>query len=564
MGSSQKDKIFKQIKTLFPINYNKNQLADFLHFFFDVLNKIVVHKDAARILNNSNKNKPEDLIKKFSKLPEEVQDPYTVSKEIVANFFLNIPRWRSPQLQYNVGASVNTIASAIYSLALDENIYNINDGLAGNSLLAEQSVANILANLAGINKKVVGFFTFGGTATNYYAVKIGLKKACPESGKIGLPKNIKLAITKDSHFSHLVSADWLGVGTDNAIVIETNLDRTSNLEDAENKLRKAFDDGNIVPSIIINGGTTYGHVIDDILTYVKLRDRLVKDYSLPYIPHLHVDSVIGWAWLMFHGYDFDKNILGIEAEALEKICRQYNKIAQLKFADSWGVDFHKGVGACPVDCSIVMINDIKDINLISKKEGANIDMHQLATEFSLNSPADYTLETSRSGGPALAALAVLHTLGQAGFQRNLANLIEQTLYMRKLLAKHDDIHVCHESSSLGYVTMLRFYPPELKNDPRKQGELDSDSKNNIDFINQVNKYMKNFFTWDNQNRIQKGLGVEYSFSSGYLILNSGAKISGAKLYPVSPHFNRDYANQAIKTIVKQKKIFDHQIWKTNH
>ena len=87
---------------------------------------------------------------------------------------------------------------------------------------------------------------------------------------------------------------------------------------------------------------------------------------------------------MFSGYDFDKNILDIEPDALEKISRQYSKIAQVKFADSWGVDFHKGVGACPVDCSVVIINDIEDLNLLSKKEGANIDIHQLAPEFSLN------------------------------------------------------------------------------------------------------------------------------------------------------------------------------------
>lgn len=326
-------------------------------------------------------------------------------------------------------------------------------------------------------------------------------------------------------------------------------------------MRKALSSGQIVSSIILNGGTTYGHVVDDILSFVKLRDRLVKEFSLSYRPHIHVDSVIGWAWLMFKDYDFDKNELGINLNALKKIQQQYIKIAQLKNADSWGVDFHKGVGCCPIDCTVVMINDTNDLNLISKKEGSVIDMHQLATEFSLNSPADYTLETSRSGGPPLAALASLCTLGKKGFQRNLANLVEQSLYTKELLSHYEDIAVCYKDSTLGYVTMLRLYPPELVNDSKKEIELMDDSGECAAFIDQVNKYMKNFFSWDKKTRIAKGSGVEYSFSSGYMKLRDEVRISGIKLYPVSPHFNKRYAKQAVDEIVKQKKYFDRNIWR---
>lgn len=225
-----------------------------------------------------------------------------------------------------------------------------------------------------------------------------------------------------------------------------------------------------------------------------------------------------------------------------------------------GVDFHKGVGGCPVDCSVVMINNIKDLHLLSKKEEAVIDMHQLAPEFSLNSPADYTLETSRSGGPPLAALAHLYTLGQAGMQRNLANLVEQSLYTKNLVESFEDMVVCNKDNSLGYVTMVRMYPPELRNSPEKTIEFIDNSQNCIDFIEYVNTYIKKFFSWDSETRMAKGLGVEYSFSSGYITLNNGAKISGIKLYPVSPHFNKKYAKQAIQDIVKQKKYFDEKIW----
>ncbi len=561
MKSLLKNQIYNKLKDLFPLSYEDNKLCGFLAACYSVLDKKIKKIDGPRILDKGKVKTSTEIIKEFSILPEYGNSAISVCKKITANFFSGLPRWRHPKLQYNVGAPVNSAACALYTLALDENIYNINDGLAGNSLLAEKVVANILSDIAGLGQKSIGLFTFGGTATNYYATKIGLKKAAPNSGEAGIPKNLRVFVTEDAHFSHIVSADWLGIGTKNVITISPNQDRTSNIDDAEKKLRKALSSGQIVSSIILNGGTTYGHVVDDILSFVKLRDRLVKEFSLSYRPHIHVDSVIGWAWLMFKDYDFDKNELGINLNALKKIQQQYIKIAQLKNADSWGVDFHKGVGCCPIDCTVVMINDTNDLNLISKKEGSVIDMHQLATEFSLNSPADYTLETSRSGGPPLAALASLCTLGKKGFQRNLANLVEQSLYTKELLSHYEDIAVCYKDSTLGYVTMLRLYPPELVNDSKKEIELMDDSGECAAFIDQVNKYMKNFFSWDKKTRIAKGSGVEYSFSSGYMKLRDEVRISGIKLYPVSPHFNKRYAKQAVDEIVKQKKYFDRNIWR---
>lgn len=558
MANKSKDEIYGKIKDLFPLGYKKNQLPNFLNSFFGVLNK-KTNKDCARISGKYGKEVYNKLIEKYSTIPKESVKPLKKCNEIVSDLFSGVPRWRSPQLQYNVGAPANTAAVALYSLALDENIYNINDGLAGNALVAEQAVSKILSNLADLKTKAQGLFTFGGTATNLYAIKIGIKKAAPDSGKEGIPKNIKIMITKDSHFSHTVSADWLGIGTDNVIVIEPNLDRTSNLKDAEKKMREIFEKGNLVSSIIINGGTTYSHTVDDIKSFIRLKDKIVKEFSLPYKPHVHVDTVIGWAWLMFKDYDFVKNDLKIDKETLLKIKEQYEKLSYLKYADSWGVDFHKGVGVSPIPCSMIMFNKMEDLNLLSKKEGSFIGIHQLAPEFSFTSPADFTLETSRPGGAALAALASLHTMGINGFRRNLANLLKLSLLTKKLLSNYKDIMVCNKDS-LGYVTMFRLYPPELKNDQRKFLEFIKKGKDMKEFIDFVNKYTKEFFSWDYKNRMLKNIGVEYSFSSGYVELFNAIKISAAKLYPVSPHINESHIKKAINTIMRQKKIFDATVW----
>ncbi|MDD3301240.1 MAG: pyridoxal-dependent decarboxylase [Patescibacteria group bacterium] len=563
MKKKLKNDVYHNLKGLFPINYRDNNLVGLLRIGQSVLNKKINRINGPRILDTKSKNS-EDIIKEFSNLPEYGDESNMAYKNIVSNFFVNIPRWRHPRLQYNVGTAVNSAACALYALALDENIYNINDGLAGNSLLAERAVSNILSDLAGLDQQSIGLFTFGGTATNYYATKIGLKKACPNSGKKGTPKNIRVFVTEDAHFSHTVSADWLGIGTDNVVVIKPNQNRTSDIRDAEKKMRSELNNGNIISSIILNGGTTYGHVVDDVLSFVKLRDKLVKEFSLSYTPHIHFDSVIGWAWLAFKDYNFVNNELGINKVSLKNIQEQYRRISQVKYADSWGADFHKGVGGCPVNCSIVMINNIDDLNFISKKKDSTIGMHQVAPEFSLNSPADYTLETSRSGGAPLAALASLHTLGKKGLQRNLANLIEQSIYTKKLISSRNDMTICHKAESYGFVTMARLYPPKLVNDKRRDIEMKSSSKKVLEFVGEINSYMKEFFIWDHNNRMAKGVGVEYSFSSGYMRLKQGVKISGIKLYPVSPHFNEKYAKKAVEDIVRQKKYFDKYIWKTKN
>lgn len=558
MRSQLNNKIYHKIKKLFPVEYKENLLPKFLDSFFRVLDK-KINKNSARILGKYGKEVYKELIEKYSILPKECQDPIKKCNEIVADLFSGVPRWRSPYLQYNVGAPPNTAAVAIYSLALDENIYNINDGLAGNALVGEQAVTKILANLAGIKTKAQGLFTFGGTATNLYALKIGIKKAFPDSSKKGTPKNIKIMITKDSHFSHLVSADWLGIGTDNVVIIEANPDRSSNLNDAEKKMREIFKKGNRLATIIINGGTTYNHTVDDIKSFVKLRNKIVKDFSLPYKPHLHVDTVIGWVWLMFKDYDFVKNELNIDREALQKIKKQYHKLSYLKYVDSWGADFHKGVGCCPIPCSIIMFNNMADLNFLSKKEGSFIDMHQLAPEFSFTSPADFTLETSRPGGAVLAALASIHTLGINGYRRNLANLVELSLFTKKLLSNYDDVIVFNKDS-LGYVTMVGFYPPELKKSQKKSFNICKNNKKFKEVIEIVNKYTKEFFNWDYKNRMLNNLGVEYSFSSGYMELSEGLRISAVKLYPVSPHINKTHVKRAVEIIIKQKMLFDKRVW----
>ena len=156
--------------------------------------------------------------------------------------------------------------------------------------------------------------------------------------------------------------------------------------------------------MLMNGGTTYDHVVDDIAAFAGLHDQLVAEYRLSYRPHLHVDSVIGWGWLMLDDGVLSGPGLGLPEETVASLREQHRRISQVRLAGSWGVDFHKGIGGCPVDCSMVMFSDKADLGLLRKGAADEGSFHQLAAEFSSLSPVDYTLETARAGGKATAAL----------------------------------------------------------------------------------------------------------------------------------------------------------------
>lgn len=548
------------LNALFPDGYGSSRLPELCRAGLLSLDELMPDGDLARVPGWT-PGRYEHLIASYGQLPTEPTDePTDLVQRLSRDLLSGAVNWRCPDLMYNLGAPVNVVAAAMYAVALDVNVYLINDGLAGSAVAAESSVARILATLAGLpSGQGHGAFVFGGTGTMAYAIKAGLRKLAPGSARVGRPANVRLLVTEDAHFSHATAADWLGLGSDELLTVAAGEDRRSSLDDAERQLRQALDAGCSPATILINGGTTYDHVVDDIAGFVDLRDRLVVEYRLPYRPHVHVDSVVGWAWLMFRGYDYQDNAAGIAPAALNLIRAQYERISHVGLADSWGVDFHKGVGSCPIDSSIVVFKDRGDFARLAKGSGeAAATMHQLAADFSAESPADYTLETSRAGGKALSALASLHSLGKRGYQILLGNLMQNTARLRADVAATPEMRVLN-SHALGYQTMVRLYPPEAAQDPRLTSELVCSGREMVEFIERGNQYLKSFFTWDNQTRMDaNGGGAVYSFSRKYVRTASGVDISGLKFYPTSPRTTENHMKQAVKLLAARKREFDSQ------
>ncbi|MFI5529251.1 pyridoxal-dependent decarboxylase [Kitasatospora sp. NPDC051853] len=500
-----------------------------------------------------------DLLKRYGRLPEAgAADQHQLIEDMTGDFLAGAVNWRCPELQYNLGAAVNVVAAAMYAVSLDVNVYLINDGLAGNAVAAESAVSSILAELTNVDpQRAYGLFTFGGTGTMAYGIKSGLRKAFPDSARTGVPSSARVVITEDAHFSHATAADWLGLGAEQLVVLPAGDDRRTRMQGVETLLRAELDAGHQIATIIINGGTTYDHAIDDIAAMADLQDRLVSDYGLPYRPHLHVDSVVGWAWLMLTDEALDDLEPG--SPAVAALREQQRRIQALRYADSWGVDFHKGVGACPIDCSFVQFNDRSDCAVLRRGGTAGSELHQLAQDFSVFSPVDYTLETSRAGGKAIAALASLHSLGHQGYGTILARLVDAAFFFRTAVAQQDGMTVLNPHA-LGYQTMVRLHRPDRPVADWRHEILNS-SAQAASLVQDGNRYLRAFFEWDQETRMDHNAGgVVYSFSSRYVTTAGGVPISGLKFYPTSPLIGREHMKAAVDLLAERKAAFDRTVW----
>jgi L-2,4-diaminobutyrate decarboxylase len=529
----------KKIKNLFPEDVGNLFSAKLFYKGLRELKKESEKKEFK--ISIKNKKSKNQLLNKLEEIPDEGMGPKEIITRSIKSFFDKIPNWRSSKNQYNICAPANAISVALLALAQEYNIHNINSDFSGNGLMAEKVISNMMAGLIGKDiKKVKGLFSFGGTASNMYAMKIALNKAIPNIGKIGISKNVYILITEDCHFSHKTVADWLGIGTDKLIVVKADEEGRSIINDAEKKLNKIISEGKIVAGFILNGGPFYNFTIDDIKGFINLRKKLIKKHDLHYVPHIHVDSVIGWVWLMFRDYDFKKNSLKIDKEALQKIKEQTKRISKIKLADSWGIDFHKGIGGAPTPSGLFISNNSKDLFLLSKKLRGICKTHHLGGYWSSDDPSDITLETSRSASSALSALGSLLSLGKNGFRRLLKNQMECTIHLRKNVSKESPF-ISANDYSLGFNTMIILKPKGLFGKKNISWENIKESiEENDSLLEELNNSLKSFFKWCLD---KDPLGC--SFSSSFYKTKKGKTLSGLKYCIVSPNINKKGINREI-------------------
>lgn len=445
-----------------------------------------------------------------------------------------------PQSQINV-APPPTIASIIGGLL--PSIYNpnlVSDESSRQVALAEVEVASMAAALIGYDpRQSGGVFTFGGTGTTLYGTKIGLEKAAPGTWKSGVRGRHWIVCSERAHYAALSVAGWLGIGEEQILFIpssDENEIRTCLLETC---CRDLLKQGDSISAIIATLGTTDAFGLDDLQTMVEIRDRLVDEFSLDYIPHIHADAVIGWAWSVFNDYDFEENPLEFRHRTVRALAGIRRRIQHLHLADSVGIDFHK-TGFTPYISSLFLVKNAHDLRLVSRKPE---DMPYLFQSGQYH-PGQFTLETTRSGCGPMAALANLRLFGKQGLQALLGHLVSMAEVLREQLEGHAATTVLN-GDNFGPVTLFRVYPEGVDTFevPRRE-RMEASFRNKL---HEYNRYNHQIFDLIQAEALQ-GKGVVLSLTDCYRETTYGEPIVALKSYIMSPFSTEEAIHSVLESI----------------
>lgn len=506
-------------------------------------NKVMQYQNDRPILCGK-KTKYIEILNNYS-FKEDPQEIDNITDSL-SKMFQRCVVWEHPGTMINITppANLNSVALSSYV-----NYYNPNfaqDEPSGYLVLAEMIVSKYLAELAGYDwKKAKGIFSFGGKGTILYAVKSSLNKVIDDVSKKGVSNHsIKIISNEKGHPCHIEVCDWLGLGRDACDRLPVDKDGRLDLERFECYLRSCFEEKVIVPCIIINGGTTNEVIVDDIKKVANIRDKLVREYKLDYTPHLHVDSVIGWAWLVFKDYDFKKNHLKMSKIELKKIKEQLNRISNIKYADSFGADFHK-TGFCPYVSSVYMCKNSDELYAIGNKKTIPIE----DIEFGEYSPFEHTLELSRSATGAVSAFVALETFGKKGFQELIYKLFSSGEKIRSYINSYCDFEVIN-NDTLGFASLFVIH--KTNSTKRYNDYLTTSDSEVLDFL----EYNHQFYLYTLKLFEEGKIAFKITFSKSYKPYGFTKPTGALKIYNTSPIATEEEYRDIIKKIHDVKIDFD--------
>ena len=248
-------------------------------------------------------------------------------------------------------------------------------------------------------------------------------------------------------------AAWLGIGQDNVIAVPTHLDNSIQLAGSGSGRREALRSGKQIAAIVATMGTTDAFGIDDLQAIDALRDGWSTEFSLDYLPHIHADAVIGWAWCVFNDYDFAQNPLGFRGRTVRAAGR--------------GAAPHSASAAGRLDRHRFPQDRLHAVHLVagavSRRRRFRAHRPRAARRCrTCINPASIIRACSRwkrraaAPGP-MAALANLLLFGKEGYRTLLGHAVEMAEVLREQIESHPHLTVLN-GDNVGPVTLFRAYP----------------------------------------------------------------------------------------------------------
>lgn len=434
--------------------------------------------------------------------------------------------WSHPRSQVNVTAnpSIAAVIGSVLPSIFNPNLCSDESGRGFSE--AEVRVSSMMSDLIGYDPaRSGGLFTFGGTGTLLYGLKIGVEKASPGAMRHGLREKLVILASQHSHYACLNVAGWLGIGQENVIRVPTLADNSIDVAACETAARAAIAGGQKIAAIVATMGTTDAFGIDDLAGLHAVRERLVAEGLADYSIHLHADAVIGWAWSVFNGYDYHANPLGFRGRTVRALAAAHNRISHLALADSLGIDFHK-TGFAPYVSSLFLVRDRHDFQFLTR-ERETMPYLYFSGQYH---PGMFTLETTRAAGGPMAALANLLLLGKEGLRTLIGHAVEMAELLRELIGARPELSVVNNENH-GPVTLFRAYPDGV--DTFRVKDREQHDTTYRDQLRAHNDYNRRIFRHVHEEALS-GNGVAIGFTDNYRSSDDGEPIVALKSYVLSP------------------------------
>uniref|UniRef100_A0A8C2Z876 Cysteine sulfinic acid decarboxylase n=1 Tax=Cyclopterus lumpus TaxID=8103 RepID=A0A8C2Z876_CYCLU len=319
------------------------------------------------------------------------------------------PRFMNQQFG---GVDYHALAGRFLTEALNTNLYTYE--VAPVFVLMEAEVLRGLRQLVGWTEGD-GLFCPGGSASNMYAMNIARYQHFPEvksQGLCGLPR-LNIFTSSDSHYSVKKGAAFLGIGTDNVIIVEVDEGGRMIPDDLDEKITLAKSQGAVPFFVSCTSGTTVRGAFDPL--------DLIADVCEKHKLWMHVDHYL-----------------------IHKI-KVYVKNIFLIF----------GISACPQD-------------LLRKCHSANATyLFQQDKFYDLNlDVGDKSVQCSRKVD-CLKLWLMWKAVGSIGFAERVDKAFNQARYLVEQMKKREGFHLLQEPEFVNVC--FWFIPPSMRG---KEGMAD--------------------------------------------------------------------------------------------
>jgi len=184
-----------------------------------------------------------------------------------------------PYTQHNV-VPPPTISSLIGGLLASHTNSNLVwEEYSHQIAIAEVEMIAMTSSLLGYDPlRAGGLFTFGGTGTALYGLKVALEKAIPGSMEHGVREDVVIFSSDASYYCRYNIAGWLGVGFKNLRTIATDSCNPMKISVLREQSVALLRSGQKLGGFIATLGSTDAFGLDDLGAMVALRDELVAEF----------------------------------------------------------------------------------------------------------------------------------------------------------------------------------------------------------------------------------------------------------------------------------------------